>query len=311
MVLQNDSVVTEFIFIGFSNDPIIQFVLFGFFLIIYLIILMGNTLIITITVLENSLQTPMYFFLTNLSLLDIYYSSSTVPRILRDLLAVKKTISFLECAAQMYFTVSSGEAECILLAIMAYDRYMAICYPLHYTTVISRPVCIKLSSGTWLCAFLLTSIPIALTMNIHFCGHNKINHFTCEEPQILALGCRNVVVAQLFIFVLGVIILIIPVTFLIISYIQIIKAVFKISSYAGRQKAFSTCGSHVIVTTLFYGTVMGAYMIPRSKSSKYTDNIISVFYLILTPMLNPLIYTLRNKEVNTALRRIRKKTILL
>ncbi|KAM4626923.1 putative olfactory receptor 2B8 [Discoglossus pictus] len=306
---ENETVVKEFILLGFSINPEINIALFLVFFIIFVIILIGNILIIMLTMTDNSLQTPMYFFLTNLSFIDICYSSSIVPRMLSDLLSTKKTISFQECATQMYFSLSLGEAECVLLAIMAYDRYVAICFPLHYTRTINRSACVQLASGSWICGFLLSIYLVIVTWNVNLCGHNKINHFLCEVPEVLSMGCENIMIIELAIFIVGIIILMVPVTFIIVSYIKIITAILRIASSAGRQKAFSTCGSHMIVVTLYYGSTMATYMKPRSSSSSDTDKSIAVCYTIITPMLNPLIYTLRNKEVKAALRKIKIKEL--
>ncbi|XP_072275224.1 olfactory receptor 2K2-like [Pyxicephalus adspersus] len=304
MAWKNDTIVKEFILLGLSSNPTTQVILFVIFLVMYLIILVANSLIVYATVTDSSLQTPMYYFLTNLSLMDIFYSSSIIPRMLRDMLMTKKTILFAECVAQMYISLSLGEAECILLAIMAYDRYIAICHPLRYTKIIHRTLCIRIAVGTWICGFLLSISHVALTLNVDLCGQNEINHFECEVPEILALGCGNVTVVEFVIFVVGVIILIVPISFITITYIKIIRAIFKISSSEGRRKTFSTCGSHITVVTLFYGSAMATYMKPRSKSSPDTDKLFAIFYTIVTPMLNPLIYTLRNKEVKSALKKI-------
>ncbi|KAM8934154.1 olfactory receptor 10A7-like [Pelodytes ibericus] len=304
MAWTNNTAVTEFTLLGFSSDPRTQIILFVIFLIIYVIILLFNSLIIIVTITDNGLQTPMYFFITNLSILDICFSTSGVPRMLKDMLSVKKTISFAECATQMYIGLSLGETECILLAIMAYDRYIAICYPLHYTVIINRNYCIKIASGTWICGFVLSLTHVVLTCNVDFCGPNEINHVICEVPEVLALGCGNTELIDFMFFVVGIFILMIPITFIIISYIRIIHAILKISSFDGQMKAFSTCGSHVIVVTIFYGSAMATYMKPRSKTSPTTDKIFAVFYGIITPLMNPLIYTLRNREVKTALSKI-------
>ncbi|KAM4626915.1 olfactory receptor 5V1-like [Discoglossus pictus] len=303
MALKNVTSITEFILLGLSNNPTTQMSLFVIFFLIYLIILIGNSLIITATLTNTNLQTPMYFFLNNLSFLDICYSTSTVPRMLRDLLSSDKRISAEECAAQLYISLSLGRTECILLTVMAYDRYVAICYPLHYTSIISRSVCIRIMAATWVSEFVLSIPDVAITFNKTHCNHNKINHFLCEMPELLSMGCGDVTTMKFMIFVDGVIVLIIPICFIIISYILIIKAILNISSSAGQQKAFSTCTSHILVVTLFYGSAMATYMKPRSSSN--IDKMIAVFYVIIAPTLNPLIYTLRNKQVKTALRDIR------
>ncbi|KAM4626948.1 putative olfactory receptor 2B8 [Discoglossus pictus] len=310
MALKNVTSVTEFILLGLSNKPTTQISLFVIFFLIYLVILIGNSLIITATLTDANLQTPMYFFLNNLSFLDICYSTSTVPRMLRDLLSSDKSISAQECAAQLYISLSLGRTECILLTVMAYDRYVAICYPLHYTSIISRSVCIKSMAANWLGIFVLTIPYVVLIFNKTHCIDNEINHFLCEMPELLSLGCGDVTTIKFMIFVDGVIILIIPICFIIVSYIIIIKEILNISSSAGQQKAFSTCTPHILVVTFFYGSAIATYMKPRSSSD--TDKMIAVFYIIIAPTLNPLIYTLRNKEVKTSLRKIRiTKTLFL
>ncbi|XP_068089267.1 putative olfactory receptor 2B8 [Hyperolius riggenbachi] len=296
------SAVSEFVLLGLSSIPYVQNILFVVFLVKYLVILLANSLIILATVVDRRLHTPMYFFLRNLSFVDIFYSSSTIPRMLRDLLSAKKTISFEECVTQMYIALSLGLTECILLAIMAYDRYIAICFPLHYTTIIGTTICINIAIGAWVCGFLLAVFEVTLVWNVDLCGHNKINHFICDVPQVLSLGCGNVTFVESAIFVLGIIILILPVSFIVITYIKIIKAILKISTVAGRKKAFSTCGSHIIIVTLFYGSAMATYMRPQSESSSDKDKYFAIFYAVVTPLLNPLVYTLRNKKVKSALK---------
>ncbi|XP_068089271.1 olfactory receptor 2B6-like [Hyperolius riggenbachi] len=283
MAWKNDTYIKEFILLGLSSVPFVQNILFVIFLIMYLVILIANSFIILATVMDSRLHTPMYFFLVNLSSLDICYSTSSIPRFLRDLLSAKKTISYEECVTQMYISLSLGMTECLLLAVMAYDRYIAICFPLHYTTIISPTVCIKIAAAAWICGFLLAVFHVSLTWSVDLCGHDKINHFICEVPEVLSLGCGNVIVVEFVIFVVGVLILFIPVSFIIISYIKIIKAIMKISTVAGRKKAFSTCGS-------------------QSQSSSDTDKHFAIFYFIVTPLMNPLIYTLRNAEVKSALK---------
>ncbi|XP_068089280.1 olfactory receptor 2B6-like [Hyperolius riggenbachi] len=302
MSWKNDSNIKEFILLGLSNSPFVQNILFVIFLVIYLVILIANFLIILATFVDSRLHTPMYFFLRNLSFVDICYSTSSMPRMLKDLLSAKKIISFEECVAQMYISISLGLTECVLLAIMAYDRYIAICFPLQYFTIISPSTCIRIATGAWICGFLSPVAQIILTWSVDLCGHNKINHFVCEIPEILALGCKNVSVVKSVLFVVSIITLVIPVSFIIITYVKIIKAILKISTEAGRKKAFSTCGSHIIVVTLFYGSAMATYMRPQSESSADTDKHFAIFYGIVTPLLNPLVYTLRNKEVKSALK---------
>ncbi|XP_068089282.1 putative olfactory receptor 2B8 [Hyperolius riggenbachi] len=302
MAWENDTSIKEFILLGLSSSPYIQKILFAIFVVMYLVILIANSLIILATVLDSKLHTPMYFFLRNLSFVDICYSSSTIPRMLRDLLSAMKDISYEECVSQMYISLALGITECVLLAVMAYDRYIAICFPLHYTSIIAPTTCIKIATGTWICGFLIPVVQFKLTLSVDLCGHNKLNHFMCEIPEILSLGCGNVAVVEFVLFVVSVLILVIPVTFIIITYTKIIRAILKINTLAGRKKAFSTCGSHVIVVTLFYGSAMAAYMKPQSEPSADTNKHFAFFYIIVTPLLNPLVYTLRNKDVKSALK---------
>ncbi|XP_063788388.1 olfactory receptor 5V1-like [Pseudophryne corroboree] len=310
MPWNNHTVVTEFILLGLSSEPKTQVILFFIFLLVFIIILIGNISIIILILSNVTLHTPMYFFLGNLSFLDLCYSSTIVPRMLKDLMSEKKTISYAECAAQMYIALALGENECILLVIMAYDRYVAICYPLQYTIIMSKTVCVRLSICTWLCGFLHSIPHVSLTLSVDLCGNNKINHFMCEMPEILSLGCENILFMELIIYVLGVIVLMAPVTFIVTSYVQIILSILKIASSAGQRKAFSTCGSHLIVVTIFYGSAMAAYMKPRSISLPETDKLIAICYFIITPMLNPMIYTLRNNDIKKAFLKFRIGNIL-
>ncbi|XP_073491322.1 olfactory receptor 5V1-like [Aquarana catesbeiana] len=307
MLSRNDTLAGKFILLGFSSDPQLHVLLFLIFLLVYMILLTGNFLTIVLIVRDTNLHTPMYFFLSNLSFLDLCYSTTTVPRILRDLVSAKKIITYAECAIQLYIHVCLGLTECILLAIMAYDRFVAICYPLHYTTIMSKKVCVRIVSTLWSFGFLIPIIHVILTFKVDLCGNNKINNFLCNIPEILSLSCENTIFLELFVFASGMIILITPVIFIAVSYIQIILSILKIASSNGRKKAFSTCGSHVIVVTIFYGSAITDYMIPKSSMKPETDKLITIFYCILTPMLNPAIYTLRNNNVKLAFRKFRSR----
>ncbi|KAM9311398.1 olfactory receptor 2G3-like [Gastrophryne carolinensis] len=302
---KNDTAIKEFVLLGLSSIFTVNLALFITFLNIYLIILVANTLIIVCAVTDKKLHTPMYYFLSNLSLVDICFSSSIIPRMLRDMLATRKTISFSECVAQLYISLSLGITECLLVTVLAYDRYIAICFPLHYTRIINRVVCMKITTGIWTCGFVLTVIHIFFMLNIDLCGH-VINNFFCETPAILALGCGRVRAIKLWIYACSIVLLITPITFIVMTYVYIIKAIFKISSSAGRKKSFSTCSSHIIVVTMFYGSTMATYMRPESASLPNVDKLFAIFSTILTPALNPLVYTLRNKEVQSALKGFQK-----
>ncbi|XP_029463997.1 olfactory receptor 2D3-like [Rhinatrema bivittatum] len=295
--------VTEFLLLGLSSDPQIQTSLFIVFLIIYITTLAGNVLIIIIVRVDSHLRTPMYFFLTNLSFLEICYSSAIVPKAMVHFLAERKTISFSECAAQMYIALSLGETECILLGVMAYDRYVAICHPLHYTVIMSKRMCFMMAGASWTGGFLMSLVDTAFTLRLPYCGPNKMNHFVCEVPVILRLACMDTQTTELIIFLVAVVVLLIPFFLILVSYLHIISTVLKIRSAEGRHKAFSTCASHIIVVTLFYGTIIFMYMRPKSSHSEEQDKIITVFYTVVTPMLNPMIYSLKNKEVKGAFRK--------
>ncbi|KAM9311426.1 olfactory receptor 2G3-like [Gastrophryne carolinensis] len=301
--LKNDTVIYEFVLLGLSSFHSVQVALFMIFLFMYFIIIVANSLIILATATDSNLHTPMYFFLTNLSIVDILFSSSILPRTLRDLSESKKTILFGECVAQMYIAALLGITECFLLVALGYDRYMAICFPLHYTMMINRASCLRIAAGTWVGGFVVPAFHVILIWNVDLCGNNVINHFFCEVPEILALACGNVTVVELMVSIAGIIALIIPVSFIVVTYIKIIRAILNINSSAGRKKTFSTCISHIIVVTMFYGSVVASYMKPKSKSSPDTDKIVAIFYTIVTPMINPLVYTLRNKDVKSALKK--------
>ncbi|KAM4626887.1 putative olfactory receptor 2B3 [Discoglossus pictus] len=301
MVPKNITTVTEFILLGLSSQPWVKHFLFAIFIWVYVTTVTANVLIIIVFMTTRSLRTPMYFFLINLAFMDLCVSSTIVPRTLKDLMSDKASISYTECVAQMYISLALGENEGILLAIMAYDRYIAICHPLHYTTIINKYVCFKIGAIAWTWGLVLSIPSAALTFNVDLCGHNEINHFFCEQPEILSLGCENVKNVELVTFLLCVIVAMSPLIFIHVSYIKIIIAILSIRSSAGPKKTFSTCSSHLIVVILFYGSATASYMKPRSNSTTGTGKIFPVFYGTITPMLNPLIYTLRNDKVKASL----------
>ncbi|XP_002709193.2 putative olfactory receptor 2B8 [Oryctolagus cuniculus] len=296
--------VTEFVFLGLSSEPRLQLILFIMFLLFYLLTVAGNVVIITIIQIEPHLQTPMYFFLTNLSFLDICYTSTNVPQMLSNMVGRKKTIPFSSCATQMYFSLSFGMIECVLLGIMAYDRYVAICHPLHYTVIMDRNTCIQLAAVSWCCSFLSSMVINVLTLSLPYCGPNVLNHFFCEVPSVLRLACIDTSLTELVVFVFSIIIVFIPFLLIVVSYAHILLSVLRMRSTSGRYKALSTCASHLTVVALFYGTAIFMYMRPQSKSSRAGGKVIAVFYTVITPMLNPLIYSLRNQDVKGALRRV-------
>ncbi|XP_036920415.1 olfactory receptor 10AG1-like [Sturnira hondurensis] len=305
----NVTAVMEFVLLGFSDTPNIQGILFGIFLVIYLTILMCNSIIILITKIDSALQTPMYFFLSNFSFLEICYVTVTIPRMLMDLLSQKGNISLLACATQMCFVLIFGGSECLLLTVMAYDRYVAICNPLHYTVVMNQKVCIQLVTASWVSA---VPIVIGQTWNVFslpFCGSNTINHFFCDLPPVLRLACGDTFVNEITAYVAAVVFVTVPFLLIVASYVKIISNILKLSSARSKAKAFSTCSSHLIVVILFYSTAAITYSQPKPNQSEGIGKLISLFYTILIPTLNPIIYTLRNKDIMEALKKLLTKLL--
>ncbi|XP_030046269.1 olfactory receptor 1020-like [Microcaecilia unicolor] len=298
---RNQTSVTEFILLGLSCDPNLQIPLFVLFLLIYIITLLGNIGIILVTSLDVRLQTPMYFFLFHLSFVDMCSSSAVTPKALQTLLAEQKIISFLGCAVQMYFYGCFATTECFLLAVMAYDRYVAICNPLLYPVIMSRRLCIQMLSAAYVCGFCITLIHIVCIFHLSYCGPNVINHYFCDVPPLLALTCSDTSVCELQMFIFGGFNCTSTFLAILVSYTCIISNILRIRSAEGRHKAFNTCASHFTAVLIFYGTIFFMYIRPASSYSVEKDRVISVFYSVLIPMLNPLIYSLRNKEVKAAL----------
>ncbi|KAM7149984.1 olfactory receptor 5BS1-like [Macrochelys suwanniensis] len=309
--MENQTTVIHFILFGLSSDPKIQIFLFVLFLVIYLITLLGNMLIILVIKADPQLHTPMYFFLSNLSFLDVCYSSVSVPKMLVDFLREEKTISVHGCIAQIFFIFMSSCAEVLILAAMAYDRYVAICDPLNYMVTMNKQVCCQLVGGAWTMSVLHALINTLPLSEMQFCGLNEISHFICELPSILVLSCTETFTSQVMFFTSAVVIGLISFSFTIYSYRHIISTVLRIPSSEGRHKAFSTCSSHLVVVVLYYGTGLFRYMRPSSASSMVLDRLFTIQYSILTPMLNPIIYSLKNKEVKIALWKILGKYIFL
>ncbi|XP_075404589.1 olfactory receptor 2D3-like [Tenrec ecaudatus] len=301
---ENHTSVTEFVFLGLSQDPQTQVLLFFLFLIIYLLTVLGNLLIIVLIHIDSRLHTPMYFFLRNLSFADLCFSTTVVPQVLVHFLAKRKTISFVGCSFQIVVLLLVGCTECALLAVMSYDRYVAVCKPLHYSTVMTHWVCVQLAIGSWASGALVSLVDSTFTLHLPYKGNNIINHFFCEPPALLKLASADTYNTEMAIFAMGVVILLAPVSLILVSYWNIISTVIQMQSGEGRLKVFSTCGSHLIVVVLFYGSAIFAYMRPNSKKMSERDKVISVFYSVITSMLNPIIYSLRNKDVKGALRRI-------
>ncbi|XP_066445469.1 olfactory receptor 2C3-like [Eleutherodactylus coqui] len=302
--------VEEFILLGLTSQKNIQIVLFPVFLSCYIVSLTGNIIIIILSRISSRLHTPMYFFLSNLSFLDIWYTSSIVPNMLINFLSVRRNISFHGCVTQMFIHLSLGGTECYLLLSMAYDRYVAICSPLHYTTIMHPVLCIKMATGSWAGGIINSIVHTVLASQLPFCGPNVINHFFCEIPSVLELACADTSLNKTVIFFLAMLVVIGPFFLILITYGYIISSILKISISVGRRKAFSTCASHIIVVSLFYGAIIFMYMRPVSSHVENQHKMATLFYSVITPMLNPLIYTLRNKDVLGAFVDIRRKTFV-
>ncbi|XP_006922877.2 olfactory receptor 10AG1-like [Pteropus alecto] len=300
----NVSMVMQFVLLGFYELPQLQKLLFGVFFIVYMIILIGNSLIIVLTKLDPALQKPMYFFLANFSSLEICYVSVTLPRILMDLWTQDRRISVLDCATQMCFFLILGTTECLLLAVMAYDRYVAICNPLHYLLVMNQKMCIQLAVGAWISGIPIQIAQTCQIFSLHFCKSNQINHFFCDIPPIFKLACGNTFIHELSVYVVSVLFATIPLMLILASYSKIVSTILRLSTARGRAKAFSTCSSHLLVVILFFGTATITYLRPKSNHSAGMDKLLSLFYTIVTPMFNPMIYSLRNKDVIAALRKL-------
>lgn len=273
-------------------------------IIIYLFTIVGNLLVILLVQADTCLHKPMYFFLSHLSGLEICYVTSTMPQILAHLLSGNGAITFAGCAAQMYMLTCLVSTECLLLGAMAYDRYVAICHPLLYAIAMGRSRQLQLTSASWAGGFLLASIDVACTLRLPFCGSNRIDHFVCEVPVLLKLACTDVHVMEVINFVLAGLVLLVPLSVILTSYGLIISSVVQMPSTTGRHKAFSTCASHMIVVIMFYGTGIFMYLIPHSKTAPNNDKQIAAFYILVSPLLNPIIYTLRNKDVHGAVAKV-------
>ncbi|KAM6158370.1 olfactory receptor 10AG1-like [Rhynchocyon petersi] len=300
----NVSRVTQFVLLGFYDLSDLQGFLFGVFAIIYIIILIGNSLIIILTKLSPELQKPMYFLLANFSFLEICYVSVILPRMLVNLWTQYRNISLLECATQMCFFLMLATTECFLLAVMAYDRYVAICHPLHYPAVMNHKRCVQLAVGSWVIGI---PVQIGLTVEIFslsFCNSNQINSFFCDTLPIITLACENTSQIEAFVYLETILFAAVPFVWILTSYSKIIFTILKLPTGSGRAKGFSTCSSHLLVVVLFFGSATITYFTPKSNASAGTAKLLSLFYTVVTPMFNPMIYSLRNKDVIAALRKV-------
>ncbi|KAM5171591.1 olfactory receptor 10A7-like [Mantella aurantiaca] len=293
--------ITRVILLGFQVSPLFRMFLFSFFLAIYCAALCGNLQIITLVSYSKNLQSPMYFFLNQLSISDILLSSDIVPNFLNVLHNNIGIMSFPSCIAQFFFFILTEIYDCVLLTVMSYDRYMAICNPLLYNTVMKPIFCVQLIVLSWLLSISVSLVELITVCNLWFCGPNIIDHFFCDMEPLLDLSCSDISAVQLEMIIFCIPMVIFPFIFIIISYINIIYNILRISSTTGRQKAFSTCSSHLAVVSIFYGMLLFIYVLPTRGQSGNMSKILSLFYTVLTPLINPVIYSLRNKDIKTAL----------
>ena len=300
MGADNQTWVREIILLGLSSDWDTQVALFVLFLVMYLVTVLGNVLIVLLIRLDSRLHTPMYFFLTNLSLVDVSYATSIVPQMLVHFLAEHKGIPYVSCAAQLFFSLGLGGIEFVLLAVMAYDRYVAVCDPLRYSVIMHGGLCARLAVTSWVSGSVNSLVQTTITFQLPMCTNKYIDHISCELLAVVRLACVDTSSNEVAIMVSSIVLLMTPFCLVLLSYIRIISTILKIQSTVGRKKAFHTCASHLTVVVLCYGMTIFTYIQPNPSPSVLQEKLISVFYALLMPVLNPMIYSLRNKEVKGA-----------
>lgn len=305
--MKNRTSVSEFILLGLTSDPKLNILIFIFLFITYILSITGNLTIITLTLIDSHLKTPMYFFLRNFSFLEISFTTVSIPRFLVSIVTGDMTISYNSCMAQVFFFILLGSTEFFLLTAMSYDRYVAICKPLHYTTIMNSRVCMQLIVSSWLAGFLIIFPPVIMGLQLDFCDSNIIDHFTCDSSPMLLISCTDTAFLELFAFFLAVLTLIVTLTLVILSYSFILRTILRIPSAEQRKKAFSTCSSHMIVVSISYGSCIFMYVKTSAKEGVTLTKGIAVLNTSVAPMLNPFIYTLRNKQVKEAFKTLIKK----
>ncbi|XP_032751323.1 olfactory receptor 5B12-like [Rattus rattus] len=307
--MQNISEVTEFILVGLTDAPELQIPLCIIFTFIYLTTLIGNLGMIGLILLDSRLHTPMYFFLSNLSLVDCVYASAVTPKVIEGFLTENNIISYNACATQMFFFIAFVITESFLLVSMAFDRHAAVCKPLHYSTTMTTTICTLLIAGSYIIGFLQSSIHVAFTFHLSFCHSNRVNHFFCDIPPLLELSCSSIYTNEIVLFILAGLNVALSVLVILNSYILIFVAIMRMRSADGQKKAISTCASHLTTVSIFYGTIIFMYLQPSSTHSMDTDKVASVFYTMIIPMLNPIVYSLRNTEVKNAFKKVTGKVL--
>ncbi|XP_076967068.1 olfactory receptor 6C4-like [Tamandua tetradactyla] len=309
--MKNQTLLTEFILLGLTDIPELQVALFVLLFLTYIFSIIGNLIIITLTLLDSQLRTPMYFFLRNFSFLEISFTTTFTPRLLYSILTGNKSISFTGCFTQYFFTIFLGATEFYLLAAMSYDRFVAICKPLHYTTIMSNRVCVQLVLCSWLGGFLIILCPIILTSKLDFCASNVLNHYYCDYGPLLEISCSDTSLLELVDFILAFVTLVVTLVLVILSYTNIIRTILNIPATQQRKKAFSTCSSHMIVISLSYGSCIFMYIKPSAKQGVAFNKGVAVLNTSVAPLLNPFIYTLRNKQVKQAFKDVTRKVVSL
>ncbi|PNI49233.1 LOW QUALITY PROTEIN: OR13C9 isoform 1 [Pan troglodytes] len=310
MEWENQTILVEFFLKGLSGHPRLELFFFVLIFIMYVVILLGNGTLILISILDPHLHTPMYFFLGNLSFLDICYTTTSIPSTLVSFLSERKTISFSGCAVQMFLSLAMGTTECVILGMMAFDRYVAICNPLRYPIIMSKDAYVPMAVGSWFAGIVNSAVQTTFVVQSPFCRNNIINHFSCEILAVMKMACADISGNEFLMLVDTILFTLMPLLLIVISYSLIISSILKTHSSEGRSKAFSTCSAHLTVVIIFYGTILFMYMKPKSKETlnsddlDATDKIISMFYGVMTPMMNPLIYSLRNKDVKEAVKHL-------
>ncbi|XP_006887043.1 PREDICTED: olfactory receptor 13C9-like [Elephantulus edwardii] len=310
MKWENQTILVEFFLKGLSGYPRLELLFFVLILIMYVFILLGNSSLILISILDSHLHKPMYFFLGNLSLLDICFTTISIPQILVTFLSERKTISFTACVLQMFLGLTMGTTECVLLGMMAFDRYVAICNPLRYPIIMSKNAYVPMAIVSWFIGFTNSAVQTGFVARLPFCRNNIINHFSCEILAVMKLACTDIHNIEFIMLVTTFLFVLMPLLLIVISYSLIISSILRIRSSEGRSKAFSTCSAHLTVVIIFYGTILFMYMKPKSKETlnsndlDATDKLVSMFYGVITPMMNPLIYSLRNKDVKEAVKHL-------
>ncbi|XP_021067765.1 olfactory receptor 1468-like [Mus pahari] len=307
---KNQTVIFQFLLLGLPIPPEHKHLFYALFLAMYLTTVLGNLIIIILIHLDSHLHTPMYMFLSNLSFTDLCFSSVTMPKLLQNMHSQVPSIPYAGCLAQMYFFLFFGDVESLLLVAMAYDRYVAICFPLHYSSIMSPRLCVSLVLLSWALTTLYSMLHTLLLTRLSFCENNVIPHFFCDLSALLKLACSDIHINELMIMIIGALVVILPFLLIIVSYAHIVSSILKVPSTRGIHKVFSTCGSHLSVVSLFYGTVIGLYLCPSANNSTLKETVMSMMYTVVTPMLNPFIYSLRNRDMKEALKRVLQKKTL-